>query len=63
MAREFLLLITLDNADSLLLKAVLDNVNFISIFMFLLFYSISGTKIQKKYFNRKKYPSFLMFLK
>jgi hypothetical protein len=62
-ASEFLLLITFAKADNLLLKAVLDNVNFISIFMFLLFCSIVGTKIQKIRLIRKKYLSFLMFLK
>ena len=48
MAIGFLLLITLDRAESLLLKAVLDNVNLMSLYIFCFIFSKLTTKIQKK---------------
>ena len=49
MGRAFLLLMTLESAESLLLRAVLDNVNRIIIIvrLFLITYYIIGTKLQK----------------
>ena len=64
MGSEFLLLITLERAFSLLLSAVLDTVNLMGILYFC-FVRIAywSTKIQNYLFNRKNICRKLRFLK
>jgi len=53
MGNEFLLFITRDRAPSLLLSAVLDNVNLMCIFYILFLLLILTTKIQNNYGRNK----------
>jgi hypothetical protein len=56
MGKAFLLLITLERAESFPLNALLDTVNLIAVIVFLLFvtFLIIGTKLQKNVVFRKK---------